>query len=143
MADPHIITALRDKRAELAGEIQVAEGRLAKLHAEIAAVDITLRVFDPEQKPATIRAKVKRKQSTRFRVGEMSRTLLSILRVAQQPLSIREMAAAVAAAHGIDVSTKKALGVLVANTRAVLSRPHEGVVREGVEGEYRWRLEKQ
>lgn len=124
----------------LAGDLHQAEALAARLQTEIAAVDITLRVFDPEQRPATIKARVKRRTPTRFRTGELTRTLLETLREASQPMTVREIARAVAAAQGLDVSTRKAMTTLVANTRAALSRPHHGLVREGAEGGYRWRL---
>ncbi len=49
MADPHIITALRAKRALLSGDLAQTEARMQRLQAGIAAVDTTLRLFDPDR----------------------------------------------------------------------------------------------
>ena len=139
MADPHIITALRSKRAELSGELGVAESRVQRIQAEIAAVDTTLRLFDPNQRPATIRPVVKRSKPSRFRQGELTRTILGLLRESPTPMSVRELAAAIAVSHGLDVSTRAAMETLLNNVRAAISKRREGVAREEVDGVYRWR----
>jgi hypothetical protein len=40
----------------------------------------------------------------------------------------------------LDVSTTKAMGTLAANTRAALSKPRDGIVRDEVGGIYRFRI---
>jgi uncharacterized protein YigA (DUF484 family) len=139
MADPHIITALRNKRAELSGDLAQTEARIQRLRTEIGAVDVTLRLFDPGQKPATIKPRVKRAKSSRFKAGEFSRSLLGLIREADRPLTVRDLAEAVAAAHGLDTSSPKAMRTLIANTRSAMSKPREGIVREDVGGVYQWR----
>jgi hypothetical protein len=52
MAEPHVVTALRAKHAELAGEIQAAEKRLAQLRADLVHLDATLRCSIPMPNPA-------------------------------------------------------------------------------------------
>jgi hypothetical protein len=47
MADPHVISALRAKRAELSGELIAAEKRILQLREDISSLDRTMRVFDP------------------------------------------------------------------------------------------------
>src|SRR4051794_31422721 len=47
MADPHVISALRSKRAELSGELIAAEARIVQLRADINSLDGAIRVFDP------------------------------------------------------------------------------------------------
>ena len=83
MADPHIIAALRAKRAELSGDLAQTKTRVQRLQAEIAAVDTTLRLFDPEQRPDTIRPVVRRTKPGRFRTGEFTWTLLGLIREGQ------------------------------------------------------------
>lgn len=55
MADPHVISALRSKRAELSGELIAAEKRIVQLRADIANLDGAIRVFDPAAAPDKIR----------------------------------------------------------------------------------------
>jgi hypothetical protein len=54
---------------------------------------------------------------------------------------VPDLAHAVARAHRLYVSTKAAFNKLMANTRAFLSQPREGVVREAVDGVYRLRAD--
>ena len=47
MAEPHVIGALRNKRAELAGILRQLDQQLAQQRANLAHVDATMRLFDP------------------------------------------------------------------------------------------------
>jgi hypothetical protein len=69
---------------------------------------------------------VKRTASQRFRTGELTRATLSVLRKAERPLSVCEIADVVATECHLDMSTIPAAEVVVANVRAALARPHEG-----------------
>jgi hypothetical protein len=87
MAEPHVISALRKKRAELAGEVVSAQLRLGKLRDDLDAIDRTLRVFDPSQHPEKIRPVIKRKGNKLFADGKCTRAILNVLRDAQEPLT--------------------------------------------------------
>jgi hypothetical protein len=63
MADPHVISALREKRAELSGELIAAEKRILQLRDDI---DRTIRVFDPTSEPHKIRPILRRKKPPSF-----------------------------------------------------------------------------
>src|ERR1700724_3890733 len=65
MADPHVISALREKRAELSGELIAAEKRILQLRDDIASLDRTIRVFDPTSEPHKIRPILRRKNRCR------------------------------------------------------------------------------
>src|SRR5277367_2353577 len=79
MAEPHVISALRAKRAELSGDLIAAQKRLEKIRDDLDAVDRTLRVFDPRQHPEKIRPIVKRKGDRMFGYGECTRAILNAL----------------------------------------------------------------
>ena len=53
----YALAAIRERRAELAGEIKDLESRLRHLRESLVHVDATLRLFDPSTNP---RAKPKR-----------------------------------------------------------------------------------
>jgi len=97
MAQSIVIHGLVSKRAELSGEISEAEKRLERLRADLDSLDATIRLSDPTVAPKTIKPRVKRTGRSRSRSGELTRTTLSILRQADRPLSVREIAAQVAA----------------------------------------------
>jgi hypothetical protein len=125
-----VINGLTAKRAEMSGELREAENRVARLRADLASLDVTIRLFDPSITPTAIRPRVKRTAQQRFRMGELTRTTLSVLRKAGRPLTVREIADLVAAECHLDMSTIPAAKVVVANVRAALARPHEGLVCE-------------
>ncbi len=103
-------------------------------------MDTTLRLVDPDQCLATIRPAVKPSKSARFQAGELTRTIPP--KTAQEslaPITVRELAAGVAKAHGLGVSTKAAMEQLLNNVRTAVSKPRDGVIREEVGGTYGWR----
>ena len=48
MAEPHVISALVAKRAEVAGDIENAQEALKKLIDDLEHIDATIRLFDPD-----------------------------------------------------------------------------------------------
>src|SRR6202041_1144466 len=96
MAEPHVISALRKKRAELHGEVVTAQLRLGKLRDDLDAIDRTLRVFDPHQHPEKIRPVIKRKGDKLFAYGECTRAILNALRDASEPMTVDQVAERVA-----------------------------------------------
>jgi hypothetical protein len=130
MTNSFVISGLVEKRAELSGEIGAAEKRIARLHADLASLDATIRLFDPTIAPKAIKPRVKRTAPQRFRTGELTRATLTVLRKADRPLSVREIAAEVAAECHMDMTTIPASKVVIANVRAALARPHEGLMCE-------------
>jgi hypothetical protein len=58
--------------------------------ADLLHVDAVLRLFAPNLEPA-IAPKAGRRPSGCFRLGELARIVLEVLRVAPAPLSIREI----------------------------------------------------
>jgi hypothetical protein len=73
MADPHVITALRSKRAELSGELIAAKKRILQLRADISSLGGAIRVFDPTAEPHTIRPILRRKKPTLIPRGQCGR----------------------------------------------------------------------
>jgi hypothetical protein len=92
MADPHVVTALRAKRAELAGEIQAAEKRVAQLRADLVHLDATLRLFDPKADPEAIPVRRPYRRRRWFSDGELPRRILATLRTSPAPLSASALA---------------------------------------------------
>ena len=122
MADPHVISALRARRAELSGELIAAEKRILQLREDIAGLDRTIRVFDPTAEPHTIRPILRRKKPTLIPRGQCSRAVLDMLRHADSPMTAREIAAQLAARYQMDASNMDAMKALVAKVRNTLAR---------------------
>jgi hypothetical protein len=122
MADPHVISALRRKRAELSGELTAAEKRIVQLREDIAGLDRTIRVFDPTAEPHTIRPILRRRKPTVIPRGQCSRAILDVLRQADHPMSVREIADQVAARYQVNASNTDDMKPLVAKVRNTVAR---------------------
>ena len=57
LAEPHVVTALVRKRAELAGDIESAHEALRKMILELENLDATLVMFDPSYRVESIKPK--------------------------------------------------------------------------------------
>ena len=79
MTDPHVISALREKRAELSGELIAAEKRIVQLRADIGSLDGAIHVFDPTAEPDKIRPILRRKKPAN--AAEQSLTCCAMLMV--------------------------------------------------------------
>ena len=98
----YALDALKRKRAEMTGEIALCHARLQKLSEDLEHLDATLRLFAPDFVAESILPKVFVPPKSWSKRGEMSRAVLSILRVAKGPLSTREIASMVVAQRGLD-----------------------------------------
>jgi hypothetical protein len=129
MADPHIISALRSKRAELSGELIAAEKRIVQLRADIQSLDGAIRVFDPTSAPDRIRPILRWKKPALIPRGQCSRAVLDTLRDADTALTVREIAAQLAARYQLDTRNTDAMKALIAKIRNTLARQN-GLVSE-------------
>jgi hypothetical protein len=87
MADPHVISALREKRALVAGLIEKLERKLEQHRADLTHIDGVLRLFQPEHDPASIKPKQIYARRTRyFARNELSRLCMDALRAADGAL---------------------------------------------------------
>ena len=98
MAEPHVVTALVAKRAELSGELAKLDERRTAIKAHIATLDAVLRLFCYKGDPAKI--KPRRKRNWIFRRGELQRLVLDIEREATKPLHRDDIAAEVLTRKG-------------------------------------------
>jgi len=140
MAEPHVISALREKHAELEGELRQAEKRVIQLRADLEAIDGALRVFDPSLAPHTIRPKARRKPPSYFRYGQFARTVLDTLRRASAPMSARSIAETIVRDFRLDVQTTDAMNMIVGKVRNALAR-HGGNLEHSRDGDVRlWKV---
>jgi len=101
MAELHAIGALRNKRAELTGTLRHLEQQLVQQRANLAHVDATMRLFDPDIWPNDIRPKQPRARDAWFRQGECLRLIYDELREATQPVATCQLAERIMRAKGI------------------------------------------
>jgi hypothetical protein len=104
MADPHVISALREKRALVAGLIEKLERKLEQHRADLTHIDEVLRLFQPDRDPGEIKAKRTYVRRTRyFARNELSRLCMDALRAVDGALlTTDEIAGRIIAAKGFD-----------------------------------------
>jgi hypothetical protein len=115
MTDPHVISALREKRALVAGLIEKLERKLEQHRADLTHIDGVLRLFQPDRDPGEIKPKRTYVRRTRyFARNELSRLCMQALRTADGALlTTDEIAGRIIAAKGFDAADaalRKAIG---------------------------------
>jgi hypothetical protein len=96
----YALSALKDKRATLAGEIVLLKRQIRARQDALAHVDATIRLLDPGCKIDGIPPKRVVGRVRLFRQGELGRLILGALRKANQPLATAELVTAVLKAKG-------------------------------------------
>src|ERR1700719_3585888 len=106
MADPHVISALREKRALVAGLIEKLERKLEQHRADLTHIDGVLRLFQPDHDPASIKPKRTYARRARyFARNELSRLVIDALRAADGALLTTEaIAGRIIAAKSFDAA---------------------------------------
>jgi len=141
MQDTFAISGLRRKRAELAGQVAVAERHYLKLSTDLKALDTTLSLFDEVNDPKLIRAVIPRQKHTMFRHGHLIKAVRATLRQAQAPMTVHDIAMVVAGGRGLDVGDAAAARKVVGAVRDTLKRTKKGFVIEWRDGVPYWGLE--
>lgn len=127
----YAIAALKAKRGELAGEIQRMKSMLAYRKEQLAHLDATLKLLDPNCRVETIAPK-RRRQVKLFRQGELGRAILDALRKAEgKPLHVAEITTAVIEAKGYGEGSRAALLPRVRGNLTYLSRHARSVTKTG------------
>ena len=140
MAEPHVIGALRNKRSELAGMLRQLEQQLAQQRANLAHVDATMRLFDPDIRPNDIRPKQPRERNAWFRPGECLRLIYDELREATQPVTTRELAERIMRVKAIPPADNDRRERVQKTLLSSLNRAKETIARVEIAGVVRWRL---
>ena len=142
MSETHVVSALRKKRAEIAGHVHDLEKKVKTWRARLAHIDETIKIFSPNMDPEAIPPKRTYRRARYFSRGEFARLCLDALRKADRPLTTAEILASVLEAKGLPNSlapslTEKTLAYL----RTKLATG--SVVKTGATQGTRWALAQQ
>ena len=141
MAESHVLSALKEKRARLAGELKTAQLRVCALRVDLGAVDQCLAIFGSDALPDAIEPKATNgKSPAGLPKGAGTRTALEILRETGQPMTTPELAASVLQRWGRPLEPQ-ALSMLVKAIQGNFSRrPDRSVEFDRSTYPGRWRL---
>jgi hypothetical protein len=140
MAELHVIGALRNKRAELAGVVSQLEKQLVQERANLTHLDATMRLFDPNSRPKEIRPKQQRERSAWFRQGECLRLIYDQLRDASQPLTTRELAERIMRVKAMPMDDDRRRELVQKTLLGSLNRAKQTITRVETAGVVSWRL---
>jgi hypothetical protein len=142
MADSHVISALREKRAKIAGCIARLERQLDQHRADLSHIDGVLRLFEPDRDPEAIRPKRTHARRTRyFARNELSRLCRETLRDSER-LSTDDIVGKLVERKGFDAADAVLRGALRSQLLTALrSMRKRGVVEQsGLGRGVRWKL---
>jgi hypothetical protein len=145
MAEPHVISALRLKRAEISGYIHDLEKWIARQRGNLANLDATIRLFSPGTNPDAIPAKRPYRRTRYFARNELSRLVMDALRLATGPLAAVDIATAIMRGKGAAMDDDAFKAIVTERARGVLrSLAKRGeVVRTGTSRNAQWSLKFQ
>ena len=136
----YALSALKDKRATLAGEIAQLKNKLAWAESQLKHLDATIQIFEPVADPSAIPNKRPKKRVKLFRQGELSRTILDCLRTADGPMRTYDVVSAVLMALGHEEAARPALTPRVRSNLQYLQTRAGRVAKLGSGGNARWTL---
>jgi len=145
MAESHVVSALANKRAEMAGMIARAQQQIGQFRADLAHLDATIRLFAPAMEPETIPPKRIRQTDLRFEPGGLSRRVLDALRRSGAPIRAPDLVRAVMIDNGLDPADRATFAHVQWKVRDTLKRLGKRglVASEGAGHGVLWRIADQ
>lgn len=140
MAEAHVIVALCDKRSALAGVVNRLEQELVEHRTNLAHLDATMRLFDPDIRPEKIRPRRLRERNAWFRPGECLRLIYDVLREAPKPLTTRELAERIMDAKAILTADDRQRALIQKTILGSLNRAKQTIERSATAGVVKWRV---
>jgi hypothetical protein len=140
MGELHVIGGLRNKRAELAGTLRQLEQQIERQRANLAHLDATMRLFDPDIQPNDIGPKQQRARNGWFRPGECLRLICDELREVTQPVTTRELAERIMRVKAIPAADDQRRERIQKTLLGSLNRAKQTIARVEIAGAVSWRL---
>jgi hypothetical protein len=142
MSEPHVLTGLMTKRAELAGQLEHHQAKVRQLMIDLDAIDQALRLFKPDIELEAIKPKPLPPRHAAYK-GEVARIILGTLREAKRPCSTQELTMHVMAERGMNTADKRLVRTVEKRVGSAL-RHHrnKGVIRskEGLGDRLVWEV---
>ncbi len=140
LGNHYAMHALRERRAELAGEITSLESRLRHLRESLTHVDGTLRVMAPGFDPTSIAAKKPYKRVKLFGAGKLNMFILDALRRGGRPMTTAEVVDAIVAEMKFGADAAKGMKNRVRANLHYLSATRGLVAKDGEREGATWEL---
>lgn len=119
MADTHVVSALKLKRAELAGRIEAAQEVVRQLVIDLDNVDATLRIFVPDIDLEEIRPRALPPRYHAYK-GEVMRTCLNGLKNSREPMTTHQLSQLLLTERGVQSTDRRMLQTIVKRVGACM-----------------------
>ena len=119
MTDTHVVSALKEKRIQVASQIEALQGQLRQAVIDLDHVEAALRLFDPEVDLAALPLRKVAPVSYDTK-GDTGRIILETLRTATRPLTTEQVCQAVMVARRLDTNDKALCRTMMRRTNANL-----------------------
>jgi hypothetical protein len=140
MSEPSVISSLREKRLELTGILDGLERQANARRADLAHLDATIRLFDPNGILVAARPARRRRYNDWFRPGECRRRIHDVLRDATEPMATREIVEKIMAARHLSSEDARARELIHKTVLGSLNRATDTIVRSQAGGSAVWRV---
>ena len=138
LGNQYALHALRERRAEMAGEMTQLLERVRYLKQAIHSLDGTLAIMAPGCDPSTIRPKRPRTKAKLFGAGKLNALIYDALRKGDRPMSLVEVCEAIGEAVGFGPKAVVGLRSRVRSALLYLTKVRGTVIKEGEREAARW-----
>ena len=140
MGETHVISALRDKRAELSGLIRDLEKKIGQYRVDLVHLDATMRLFDAGCRPEEVPPRRPVRRNDWFRPGECARLVCDVLRTAAAPMPTTEVTRRLMEAKNISAADERTRALVQKTVLGTLNRAGDMVERMEIDGALCWRV---
>ena len=106
MADTHVVSALSTKRGELLGSIRHYKQLISSLDKDLATIDATIRIFEPDYKFGSTKIVNKHRRNIYFNNGEAKILVLEVLKNSSLPISTDKISDIIATNRNLTFENK-------------------------------------
>ena len=140
MSEPSVISSLREKRLEVTGILEGLERQANARRADLAHLDATIRLFDPDNILVAVQPVRRRRRNDWFRPGECRRKIHDVLREATKPMTTREIVEKIMAARNLSSDDARARELIHKTVLGSLNRAMDTIERTQAAGSAVWRV---
>ncbi len=141
----YVLEGLVKRRAKLSGDIENTHVLLKKLVNDLENLDQTIRQFDPNFHVESIKPRAFRPPKDWANRGEMTRIVLSILRMSCEPMTTRDIALELLVERALDKNDQRLLRLMTKRVGVALRNQKDGgiVLSQQGPGQYQlWQIAK-
>jgi hypothetical protein len=130
VTDTHVVSALKEKRIQVASLIESLQGQIRQATIDLDHVEASLRLFDPDVDLAALSPR-KVAPILYDTKGDTGRVILDTLRNSMRPLSTAQVCEAVMKARNLDTNDKALCRLMMKRTTANLKhwQAKRGLIR--------------